>query len=973
MRINGTIKYLRITFTDPVQLIFGDIQETDLDNDDVSLAFQNVNNDLIYIQDIAKNILNVNDNNEVFILSDDNLSDNYTINQTYDFYIDVPDDLFGEEDQDEEDQDEEEQEEEEQEEEEVTSDYQKRNQYPSYKKPGVYPPGSIKELGLNNDDLEKFSLGNWNSISKSNRRFYVTFEGQPTFIEDLYEDGEYLGRPVRVRFVDNGPVLTWTLVRRVGGFNNFGQEIGGGYNSDIIEEDYGIGGDRESTNHIPEQAYYSNSSTWHDRQAGVNNTVQVGPLMPLSRFVTDYETNDVKKMNLFYRTFHNTYKRSDVEEFVETDVNETTSRDSDHYVSLEVRETIEEIFQEKYNQLKDIIDNSVGYIKELNPDDYDGVGDFEVPIQLTFKSDVLSQIDEILSFNIEVFGDGTLGQGSIGSTLTRYANMQGNWYHRFKLYFGAYNYNTQLPTVLGYSTFDDKGRDVGTPQNIGGVFNVNETYLPKDSLVLDNEPPLEFLSGIYLEKLTDDNSIVKIGDSGEFGVSNPKTGFTNTGRIGNYLERFYFEFSISNDLLNFFNNFSGTSLGIPQGQTGRDVLEERLTSIAHPYYIFEYIEDINYGGEEQTEIIDVLDFKISSTTENSNVDFLYYDIGDNYIDTSYPVKMKLNMDLLDYPLNENPTVLGDYSVLDQFYLGGFNPLEVGDTLPENGVYRYTVIQWGDEKSLLTDDMILNSEYFTLYTSEEVPSPDNFYYKRIINNRNKQLNFTTDSFHIYNAPGVKNLKIIVYRYDSTGNVLIQTTLVTKNIVINDGNLLSQDFSIFGGTDFNFLPIRDNQAIIGGFDEDSKFNNSVSKIVKDDNFVKEDYLERVSSKDYIQKFNSGLLGETPGQLDLSQTRVFKESKDIYDFIGGDRLEWINKGSGSLPLNSLATDIFIRDEKCVVDLNPVNSEFTTIQNQMGTKELGILIGDYKVNQPKDSRVQKQGVMQTSLLETDNDKQAF
>ena len=117
----------------------------------------------------------------------------------------------------------------------------------------------------------------------------------------------------------------------------------------------------------------------------------------------------------------------------------------------------------------------------------------------------------------------------------------------------------------------------------------------------------------------------------------------------------------------------------------------------------------------------------------------------------------------------------------------------------------------------------------------------------------------------------------------------------------------------------------------------------------------------------------MGKTPGQLDLSQTRVFKESKDIYDFIGGDRLEWINQGSGSLPLNSLATDIFIRDEKCVVDLNTVNSEFTTIQNQMGTKEQGILIGDYKVNQPKDSRVQKQGVMQTPLLETDNDKQAF
>ena len=156
MRINGTIKYLRIALTEPVQLVFGDTQETDLDNDDLSLAFQNVNNDLIYIQGIAKNILSVNDNNEVFV----SFSTGFTINQTYNFYIDVPDDLFGEESQEEE---------QEQEEQEESSDYQKRNQYPSYKKPGVYPSGSMKELGLNNDDLEKFSLGNWNSIVKDNK------------------------------------------------------------------------------------------------------------------------------------------------------------------------------------------------------------------------------------------------------------------------------------------------------------------------------------------------------------------------------------------------------------------------------------------------------------------------------------------------------------------------------------------------------------------------------------------------------------------------------------------------------------------------------------------------------------------------------------------------------------------------------------------------------------------------------------
>ena len=58
------------------------------------------------------------------------------------------------------------------------------------------------------------------------------------------------------------------------------------------------------------------------------------------------------------------------------------------------------------------------------------------------------------------------------------------------------------------------------------------------------------------------------------------------------------------------------------------------------------------------------------------------------------------------------------------------------------------------------------------------------------------------------------------------------------------LKSQDFSIFGGGDFNYIPITDNQVIIGGVDDDSKYNNSVEKLVKEDLFLKEDYLDRTS---------------------------------------------------------------------------------------------------------------------------------
>ena len=49
--------------------------------------------------------------------------------------------------------------------------YSEKSKYPTIKKPGVYPSGSVKELGLNNDNLEKFSLGNWEEYKKIMSKF----------------------------------------------------------------------------------------------------------------------------------------------------------------------------------------------------------------------------------------------------------------------------------------------------------------------------------------------------------------------------------------------------------------------------------------------------------------------------------------------------------------------------------------------------------------------------------------------------------------------------------------------------------------------------------------------------------------------------------------------------------------------------------------------------------------------------------
>ena len=44
-------------------------------------------------------------------------------------------------------------------------------------------------------------------------------------------------------------------------------------------------------------------------------------------------------------------------------------------------------------------------------------------------------------------------------------------------------------------------------------------------------------------------------------------------------------------------------------------------------------------------------------------------------------------------------------------------------------------------------------------------------------------------HIYNEPGVKSIKIIVIRFSKNDQWILETSLITKNIVINDGNFQS----------------------------------------------------------------------------------------------------------------------------------------------------------------------------------------
>ena len=307
-----------------------------------------------------------------------------------------------------------------------------------------------------------------------------------------------------------------------------------------------------------------------------------------------------------------------------------------------------------------------------------------------------------------------------------------------------------------------------------------------------------------------------------------------------------------------------------------------------------------FYGDEFIENNKINKDVFKSIHENKN--FLYYDFDNfEYQNTSYPVTVNLAVDLFETS-DPNQTFQNEQDVINfEFYTDVSNPesnlesvISTSAQSAINSIYRYKVISWGDEETPITDDMIESSFYFNLYDTEEYPDFDSYEYQK---NKSSQYYDSVKiieggsyniSSHTYTTPGPKSIKIIMYRYTKDGLFLLSSTLITRNINVNDGLLLSQDFSIFGGTDFKFLPLDNNSAIIGGLDEDSDFNNSTEKIKKDDNFVKEDYLERQSAKNFINDFNNGLFGESPNQFDLSLTRMFTKPIDLYYFIGAGNLE-------------------------------------------------------------------------------------
>ena len=839
----------------------------------------------------------------------------------------------------------------------------KKQSIPSYKSPGVFPNGSDEALGIGSSDLFESSLGNWNNLVKSlgpdgKPRVFISFASNAELVTpSVNEDGELPPRPIYIK-------ITEDLI-----FNHGVSMVGV---KGIERDDWYVAGD----------SGFSNRQRYNQTR-GIINNVQ-----------TDFVKLNVSTMARYpYDVIDDYYVEETLNDQTDADAEDITQGASDNQ-SGQYGGGVSDIEKIHIHEMLNRWMYVVMHYWDVTIED--------VKSYLSFVEDNIDQnpTDYDISKWNEIFGG------------------------KFKS--GLFQNPTSLEEPLlfieqgiGKVSKEDQGEGV-TPDNWIITYDSEIDFWDKDGDKITGQFPLRFLESEDAFFLTDNNlelgnksSWINLYDSYYSGQEDFYP-FTSGQSYAEGTELLIFPRILH--LINPSELSSGNPTEYPieisvfpvstsqQEPIDRFVVPNFVTGnepgqlwkLGYPYFDYDYVfggsdtEESAIGGsisltlDAQENVDFVVDCYI--TQNNQFIDLNYYEIGsEEYRITSFPLEIKLNVKLF-------PDAGYNYS--DPFGAGfdGQSTFELVDLLYGSveyvtGVinelvtspfhYRYEVIQWGDEENLLEDEQIEASYYFNMYDIEKYPADTNSYeYKKFVQAHvnSKPLNSVTN--HLYSSPGVKKVKMIIYKMSSNGAFILQTYLVQKNVVIGDGNLSAQDFAIFGLGDYRYLPIKENQAIIGGLSSKSRYNESVSKIVKDDNFLREDFLERRSSTQFLKKFNDELLGDTSDEsinIDVGQVRMFNEPRDIFSFIGGDRLKILTNTSQTLPMNSFATNIFITDDNCILDFNPPNNELFTIQNQVGGKGQGVIMGDYKLVQPKTSRIRRDGDMDRPEIITEKDRQAF
>ena len=869
-----------------------------------------------------------------------------------------------------------------------------------------------EKVGLDNVDLENQSLGNWNSIIKNNKVL-------PTGQANLYDvTAGSVGRPVYVEINNKWHRgihhLMSILIHREKDSGNITR-----MSSDFLDPysflygwgDYASAG---VTNPPGPEANYHWNWLWNagrtdpGRAWGWTGHAGSGQGTILSRKHiygngTFPSADDYKYSRpVAYRSFT---KEENTPGWRRLDINAKRGPDADHPYNIAIYKQVTEYYFDFHEENNP---NS-----SINWDTYNQVNKNEKHRYRSLKDDLRINFGDGFAYMQEREEARAYNQGY------DWPIEDGNEYEPIEIHFdpelakkmNALVYEHELPRSsggdgellgegdYGYAAFQTWQADDGdNPVDYGGLNNwTHEVFFPHSMLIKN---PAD---------LTDE--YVKIGGMG-FGRN---TELTNRSIRASRVK-------LHGGNLDGDENPLWTGITVDAFSLGAGAEMAYWTgSLGGPTFpVREDLDLSNVDNPMTASLESRVEFIVNTKTFDEKSQLVYYNLDDEkYLEASYPIKVELNMNLLNYPDHDNRprAPVSRFDKMNYYYMNSTELKAVMedqiDPNPEESTYYYQVVQWGDEDILLTDNDIENSYYFSMYDLTEFPTYEEDYaYKKQVQLQSGAVNESKPIeeiiTHVYSTAGIKNIKIIVFRYTKNLLLLTETILVTKNIMVNEGNVMLQDFQIFGGTDFQLLPLKAeipfSQAMIGGLDEHSKYNTSINAIVANDDFSQQDWLVQLSSHDFIDNFNSSMYGEHLGQVDLGINRVFKGPHDIYDFLnlksnvmnqitgssfpsfgsgfytsnpeGGD----ISIETSKLEINSEATDIFINDNKnssllsdCLIELVPSEREYLTIPNEIGTDAKAILIGDYEVEQPAGEKISKKGIMKTSMLEENRDKQAF
>jgi len=206
-------------------------------------------------------------------------------------------------------------------------------------------------------------------------------------------------------------------------------------------------------------------------------------------------------------------------------------------------------------------------------------------------------------------------------------------------------------------------------------------------------------------------------------------------------------------------------------------------------------------------------------------------------------------------------------------------------------FVYFVVDWDDNENKLAtlEDWLISTNrpinLYSLLNSRE----GNIYIPEFKNGNVDNGFFETNLSHTYTTPGIKTIKMIVFSYDpnnkSTGRWKLVTSRIFLDIPINQ----FPDFGELGAEDFTTIPWPYITPIIGGIDENSKYNKSLNTTLGSGKIGNTDIIDE---RFLVRAIENDELGDCIEKMDLEQFRYFNKPYSMNNLL-------------QIPLTIISTD--------------------------------------------------------------------